>query len=317
MLKRDFTKSNKEYFKKNKIALIAIAVFLLVGIVVFAVFGMNGNFELKGYNEFSITVGEKTTQKFSTHQQEIGKIVNSFEGKFDNVSIYGQGDDTKYLVRYLKDLNGNDQLEINKLIAEKLDVAEDLVSKHIEVGPVVKNSDYIYTAVAILLLVVISTIFTYARYNGASAMSMIFAHLLGTIAFISIGAILRLSIGMSYFAMLIILNMLIAYCAINLFETMHKSNWLMSQDYNNAMQSALNSSKFRMSVLSVGVMLIGVLLVLFTSSTIKYVALNLMFMAVIVLAVTWCVVPFVWNVFITYCRKREYKVKATDVETKK
>ena len=59
MLKRDFTKSNKEYFKQNRIALISIALFLVLGIVIFAIFGMNGNFEIKGYNEFSITVGEK------------------------------------------------------------------------------------------------------------------------------------------------------------------------------------------------------------------------------------------------------------------
>ncbi|MBQ8615623.1 MAG: hypothetical protein IJ415_03555 [Clostridia bacterium] len=317
MLKRDFTKSNKEYFKKNKIVLISVAVFLLLGIIIFSIFGMNGNFEINGYNEFSITVGEKATEKFGTHQQEIGKIVNSFDGKFDNVSIYGEGDNTKYVVRYLKDVNGNEQIEINKLVAEKLGIEVDNISEHMSVGPVVKNTDYIYTAVAILLIVVITTIFAYARYNGASALSVMLACLIGTLAFMSIGAILRLSVGMSYFAMLIILNVLIAYFAINLFETMHKSSWLMSGDYDNAMQTALKASKFRMSILSVSIMLIGVLFVLLTSSTIKYAALNIMFMAVVLLAVGWYVVPFVWNVFISYCRKREYKVKASAVETKK
>ena len=317
MLRRDFTKSNKEYFKKNRIALISIAVFLVLGIVIFAIFGMNGNFEIKGYNEFSITVGEKATEDIATHQQEIGKIVNSFDGKFDNVSIYGEGDDTKYVVRYMKDVKGGEQLEINKLVAEKLNIDETMISQHTEVSPVVKNTDYIFTAAAILLIVVLATIFAYVRYNGASALSVMIVCLLGTLGFVSVGAILRLSIGMSYLAMLVILNVLIAYAAINLFETMHKSSWLMAQDYDNAMQTALKASKFRMSVLSVSVMLIGVLFVLMTSSTIKYASLNLMFMAVILLAVSWYVVPFIWNVFIPYCRKREYKVKATEVETKK
>ena len=34
MLKRDFTKSNKEYFAKNKITLISVALFLVVGILI-------------------------------------------------------------------------------------------------------------------------------------------------------------------------------------------------------------------------------------------------------------------------------------------
>ena len=316
MLRRDFTKSNREYFKANKIVLISVAAFLVLGMILWAALGMNGNFEINGYTEFSVTVGEKATEKFGTYQQEIGKIVNSFDGKFDNVSIYGEGDDTKFVVRYLHDVNGNAELEINKLVAEKLGVEVEKVSEHTNVSPLVKNTDYIFTAVAILLILVISTIFAYARYNGASAMSVLLASIIGTLAFVSFGSILRLQVGMSYFAMLILLNVLISYFAINLFETMHKSSWLMSGDFDNAMQTALKASKFRMSAISVGLMLIGVLFVLLTSSTIKYMALNLMFMAVVLLAVGLFVVPFVWNVFITYCRKREYKVKASNIETK-
>jgi hypothetical protein len=40
-------------------------------------------------------------------------------------------------------------------------------------------------------------------------------------------------------------------------------------------------------------------------------------MAVILLAVALYVIPFVWSVFITRCRQREYKIKPTSVETKK
>lgn len=317
MLRRDFTKSNKEYFHQNRVALISIAVFILVGIVVFAFFGMNGNFEINGYQEFSITVGETKAEERLIHQQEIGKIINSFDGKFDCVSVYGEGDDMQYVVRYLNDVNNNTILEINKLVAEKLDVNVDAVSEHVSVSPIVKGVDYIYTSVAILIILVIATVFAYVRYNGASALSLLLACVIGTLGLMSFGAILRLQIGMSYLAMLVILNVLISYGAINLFETMHKSSWLMSRDYDQAMQNALKQSKTRMSVMSVGLMLIGVLLVLVASSTIKYVALNIMFMAVVFLAVVWCVVPFVWNVFIPRCRQREYKIKATEIETKK
>jgi len=316
MLRRDFTKSNKEYFKQNKSILIGIAVFLLVGILVFAIFGMNGNFELKGYNEFSVTVNEKTTKEFGTYQREIGDIVNSYNGKFDNVSIYGEGDDTKFVVRYMKDLNETQRLEINKLVAEKLNVEINQVSSHTHVGPAVKNTDYVYTALSILLIIVLVTIFAYARYNGASALAVIISNLLGTLAFISIGAILRFQVGMSYFAMLVILNLLISYLAIILFEQMHKSSWLMSGNYSTAIETAVKSSKTRICVLSISLMVIGLLFVLLAPSTIKYVSINLMFMAVVLLAVGLYVIPFVWSVFITKARKRNYKIKASSVESK-
>ena len=112
------------------------------------------------------------------------------------------------------------------------------------------------------------------------------------------------------------LNVLIAYGAINLFESMHKSSWLTSRDYDKAIQYSMKQSKTRMTVLCVGLMLIGVLLVLIASSAIKYVALNVMFMAVVLLATVWGVVPFVWSVFIPRCKQREYKIKATEVDKK-
>ena len=316
MLKRDFTKSNKEYFRQNRIALISLALFLVVGIIVFAFFGMNGNFEIKGYSEFSITVTESRLEDKTIHQQEISKIVNSFDAEFDSISISGEGDNTQYVVRYLNKVNNSVELEINKLVAEKLEVEIDQISEHTQVGPAVKSTDYIYTAAAILIIVLFATILSYVRYNGASALSVLLACLIGTLGFMSFGAILRLVVGLSYFAMLVILNTLIAYGSINLFETMHKSSWLTSRDYDKAIQNALKQSKTRMTVLSVGLMLIGVLLVLIATSPIKYIALNVMFMAVVLLAVVWCVVPFVWSVFITRCRQREYKIKATDVDQK-
>ena len=317
MLKRDFTKSNTEYFRKNRNILIAIGVFLVIGILVFAIFGMNGNFEISGYNEFSITVGEKKAEDYHEHNNSVGKIINSHGGKFDTLLIHGDGDDTKYIVRYLDDINETKILEINKLVAEEVGVDLNKISSHTHVNGSVTNADYVYTAVAILLLVVIASIFAYARYNGASAMSVIIACLLGTFGFISIGSILRLSIGMNYFALLVILNLMIIYVAINLFESMHNSSWLVSRDYSAAMENALKTTKFRISVVGIGLLLIGLLLVLIAPITIKYVAVNVMFMAVTVLAVGWFVVPFVWNVFITRCKQRRSKVKASDIAADK
>lgn len=317
MLRRDFTKSNKEYLKKNKIVLISVAVFLLIGLIIGAIFGLNGNFEVKGYNEFSVTIKESQRKNFNEYTKEIADVINSYDAKFDTVSLYGEGDNTKLVVRYLKDVNGADEIEINKLVSKKLDVEVEDVTEHVFVKPVMQNKDIVYTIAAILIIVLIATIFAYVRYNGASAMSIIIACLLGTFGYLSLSAILRLTIGMSYFAMLVILNMLIIYTAINIFENMHKSSWLMSEDYSTAMNTALKTTKFRMAILTIGIMLIGVLFAMIAPAAIKYVSLNIMYLSVVVLAVTWYVVPFVWSIFITRCRKRAYKVKATEIEDKK
>ncbi len=316
MLNRDFTKTNKEYFKSNKTILISILVFLLIGILMFAIFRMNGNFEVSGYNEFTVTVNEAKADDFVVCQRDIGDIINSYGGEFDTMTIYGEGDDTQFVVRYMDKLSASDQDEVNALVAEKLGVDIENISGHKKISSIVTNKDYVYTTLSILLIVVIATIFAYARYNGASAMAMIIACLLGTLSFMSIGSIFRLSVGMSYFAMLVILNMLIAYCAINLFETMHKSSWLTSGDYSTAIKTAVSSSKYRMTAICFGVLFIGLAFVLIAPSALKYVALNIMFMAVVLLAIGLYVIPFAWSVFITRSRRREYKIKV-DKETSK
>ena len=316
MLKRDFTKSNKEYFKKNRNFLIIIATFLLAGILVFALCGLNGNFEIKGYNEFSISVTEKTSESFVKHQNKVGDIINSYNGDFDNMLIYGEGDNTQYVVRYLNDLNNDKILEINQKIADEIGVELSDISEHVEVGPSLRKQDILYTSAAILLLVTIATIFAYARYNAASAMAIILGSLFGTLGFISLGAILRLTIGMSYFAMLVILNAMIIYFAIDLFETMHKSNWLVSGDYAKALDVGIKSSKLRTVFISFAMLIIGLLLVIIAPITVKFVAINIMFMAVTVLGVAWYIVPFVWSALITRCRKREYKIKTNETENK-
>lgn len=308
MLNRDFTKSNKDYFNKNKIALIIIAAFLIVGIVIGSFFGMRGNFEIAGCNEFTVTVGTDSSN-YNDYIEEIQNVVNSYGGNFDTASVYGEGDDTKLVIRYMTDLSQEDQLEINEVIVERLSIDAGNISSHVSIAPTVRNVDYIYTAVAILLLIAVASIFAYFRYNGASAMTIIISTILGTLAFMSIGAILRLTIGMSYFAMLVILNMLIVYSCFDVFENIRETSWLQADDYSNAIKSGMRSARFKQCAISIAVLLIGLLFVIFAPSALKYVSLNIMFIAVVTLAVSCYVLPFVWSVFITHCKKREFKVK--------
>ena len=48
---------------------------------------MNGNFEVGGYNEFTVKVNENIAKDYSSHQTKIGSIVNSYNGRFDCVLV--------------------------------------------------------------------------------------------------------------------------------------------------------------------------------------------------------------------------------------
>ena len=307
MLNRDFTKSNREYIKKNKFVLIGTAALLVIGIIIACIFGFNGNFEMKGYNEFSVNVGSVSSKTAREFKADIKSVANSFGAGVDTISILGEGDLTQFVVRYTNCVSEENQTKLNAEIATKLEINISKISDHIEVEPVVKAADYIYTAAAILILVAMATIFSYVRYNGASAIAMLSACALGTFGFMSIGAILRLSIGLSYFAMLVILNVLIAYSAFNIFESIKESSFLENNDYSNAIQTAMKKSNFRLFLLSIAIMIIGVLFVILAPNTARFVSLNIMFMAVVLLAVCSYVIPFIWSMLITHCNRRKVK----------
>ena len=309
MLNRDFSKSNREYFKKNKFPIIILLAFLLIGIIVVACFGMNSNFELSGYNEFSVRVGSDSAN-YNEYIDKIQSAINSENGDYDSFSIMGEGDDTRLIIRYNRNLNSEEQSNVNDIIAEDLSITIESISSHSYVSPVVENTDYIFTALTIILILILASIFAYFRYNTASAFTTIISSIIGTLMFISIGAILRLEIGMSYFAMLVIINLLIMFFAFNIFEHIREKNWLQTDEYSTAINSSMKANRFRLCALNIGIFLIGLLLVILAPSSIKYIALNIMFLAVVVLAVELYVVPFCWSVFITLCKKRAVKVKA-------
>ena len=313
---RDFTKSNKDYFNKNKFILIGVAIFLIIGIVLWSVFGLNGNFEIKGYTEFSIKAGENKAN-YSAICETAQEVVNSYGGNYDNYQIFNEGDNTEIVIRYTNALTSENQAKINADIASNLELDDYQISEHISVKPVVDKIDYLYTAAAILIIAVVAILFAYFRYNGASALSLMIAYIMGTLGYISISAILRLSIGASFLAMLVILNTVITYFAFNLFESIRNSSWLGNGDYATALKSAFKETKLRTSLLSIAILLLGVLFVVVAPVTLKYVSLNIMFMAVVVLATAWYVIPFVWSALITSSRKKVYRVKATKEESDK
>lgn len=313
MTRRDFKKSNLDYFNKNKIALICIGVFVLLGILLGVIFGFNQNFEMKGYNEFQITLSSTQT-KYNSYAKDVAKIVNSYGGNYDSYQIYGEGDNTKFVVRYSHEISNENQTKINNEVADAIEIEVTKISNHVAVSPAVNGTSYLFTAAAILIIITIATLFAYFRYNGASAMAMLIGGVLANLLLMSFGTILRLQVGSSYFAMLVLLNVIVVYFAIDLFENIKQKSWLESDSYDVAISSATTSSKPKFIFISLATMLIGLLMVLIANNPIKYIAINLLFVGVVTLFIGLYAIPFVWSVFIPRCRKRKAKVKMQEVE---
>lgn len=311
---RDFTKSNKDYFAKNRVGIIGVSVFLIIGIIICALFGLNGNFEISGYNEFSIKPGANT-DNYSTICNTAEDIVNAYGGEFEAYQISAEGENTEIVIKYSNTLTSENQAKLNAELQEALSIDANQITEHVVVKPIVEDLDFVYTLTAILILLVVASLFAYFRYNGASAITIILACLISSLTFISINSILRLTVGMSFFAMMVILNAIVIYFAINIFESMRKENWLGNNESATALKSAIKETKTRISIFSVAIMLLGVLFVVTAPVAMKYVSLNIMFMSVVVLAAAWYVIPFIWSTLITSSRKKEYKVKATKEET--
>ena len=312
MLNRNFNEPVKSYINKNKFSIIIVALILLLGLLCGCIFGFNGNFEVAGYNEFTVAVGNANSNTIKEYKKNIKNIVNSQGGNFDNAIILGEGENTKLVVRYMNALTNEKQTQVNNAVLEILKIenpAEDAVyvSNHVAVSSVVKASDIIYTTVAILLLVVVASLFAYFRYNGASAISIILSCLIGSALYLSVSTILRLEIGMSYFAMLVILNLLICYLCFTIFEHIREENWLSNKDYSIALNSALKGSRARVLFVNIALLVLGLLCVIVAPVNIKYVALNVMFMPVAILAIVWYIMPFIWSMFITHTKLKNYK----------
>ncbi len=315
MLNRDFSKTNFEYIKKNRIPLISVALFLILGLVIALIFGFNGNFELKGYNEFGVTIGTMTKAERNDVIDDVKKIINAENGDYDAYSIVGEGSNTEIIFRYTNDLSDEVEAKINAEISEELNLEANLISSHSAVGSSVRAQDYIFTATAILIILLLASVFAMFRYNVASAISLMITSAIGTLGFMSFASILRLSVGLSYFGMLVALNVLIVYFAFNIFETIRKESWLKNKNYGEAIKSALSHNRFRFNFIAIAMMIVDLLFVIIGTTAIKYVSINIMFMAVSVLAASCYVLPFVWSMLIGY-NKLKYSKSVSNSDQK-
>ncbi|MBQ3502620.1 MAG: hypothetical protein IJA72_03045, partial [Clostridia bacterium] len=101
MISRDFSKSGKEYIKQNKFVLIALAVIIALGVIMLAVFGFNGGSDVKGYNTFSITMGEDyQVSKLGNYTDEIKYALADRNADLQSIQVTGEGDYTTLVVKY-------------------------------------------------------------------------------------------------------------------------------------------------------------------------------------------------------------------------
>ena len=314
MLKKDFSASNKQYFAKNKFALLGVGLFIILGVLIAAIFGFNGNFEFKGYYEIEVAVGTGFT---SSYAGKIGNIINSYGGRYESYQVASVGDNTTVIIRYMKPISSEKQIEVNKKI-EQLSTNEVQISViiqdgcengHVKVGGSVTGKYYLYTALTILAVLMVATIFAYLRYNGASAITLVLSCLMATLGLLCVTALLRLTIGQSYFVMVVILNLLVILGCFGLFENIRETSWLKAGNYAQALEDAQNKIRLRLCVISIAVFVAGLLFAFISPTSIKYVALGLLFVSVVLLAVMLYVVPFVWSVLITFNKKQTTSTK--------
>ncbi|MBR1987629.1 MAG: hypothetical protein IKA36_01185 [Clostridia bacterium] len=304
MLNKDFSKSNLDYINKNRFKLLGVTLFLILGLIIALIFGFNGNFEMKGYNEFNVTVGtmEKSDRKDAL--KDIEKIVNSYDASYDSYSIIGDGGSTEVVIRYTKNISQEKQIKINEEICTELGIEQSMVTEHTHVGASVRAEDYIFCATAILIILLVASIFAMIRYNVPSAIALVATSAVGNLGFMSFASILRLSVGLSYFAMLVALNVLMIYFAFNVFETIRKESWLKGNDYAMAIKSSMKHNRARFNFIAIAIAVVGLLFVIIGTPTIKYISINIMFMAVSVLAASCYILPFFWNMLIAYKKSK-------------
>ncbi len=312
MLKRDFTKSNLKYIKSNAIAISVVSAVLVLAIIVGIFFGFNLNFEMKGYNEFSVNIVDNQTTNVKKHIAEIGNIVNSYGGKYDSTQIQGQGDNTVLVVRYSNDINDDVQIEINQKIAEKLEIDVTKISGHTEVGSRLNSRDIIFTIAAILVLITIVALFTYFRYNICESVTSIITLLFANFGYLALVVILRLSIGMSFFAILFSVNVYTGFALISIFESIRSSNWLKASNYSKAIETAMKENKSRITAINIALLIFSVLMIIVVPDALKFIAVNIMFVPVICLASTLYILPFCWNFFVTIFKTKTYRVKSNE-----
>ncbi|MBQ8430785.1 MAG: hypothetical protein IJX26_02420, partial [Clostridia bacterium] len=310
MISRDFAQPKKEYLKKNKIALIIISAVVLVGLIVFGIFGLNGNPDFKGCNLVSINIGEDITNKeFDKLSDKIETILA--ENKLDlySVQIKGEGINTTLDVKYLGKVSDKKFEAVKVGFVAELDVEVSAISENQWLEKTVSSSDYIYTAVAILLVVLLASLFVLFRHNLSYALSLMGASLMSAIALICVFAIFRFEVNSAFFFAVAIASVYSIFEALILFENMRNvaQNPKYKDDKQNQIVLGVKRSANRMQFTTLGLFAVGLIFVIFGTSISRQVAISLMFSIIAGLSSVLFILPLIYNLTIDKVKIRKIK----------
>lgn len=322
MLNRDFTKSSREYVKKNWLVLACVGVIILMGIIMMCAMGFNAGADLKGYNTFSVKVGSQYQEnKSSAYIKNIKNTLVEFDSELYSVQLAGEGDSTRLVVKYRDCINN--QAEFNAAIAEDLGLDASLVTEHTWVEKSVRSNDYIFAVTCGLIIVTCVAVYLAIRYNLACAITSIVSSFLSIALLLSLVAIFRLRIESSFLAINIITLLLVLCENVIVFDSLEKSREQLKDknDRNAQLQSALTKNAFRQRFMYAGMFAVVLLFVIMASASIKQASLVLLFALVVVLFLTVYGLPFLWSLTITQVSdkiraKKDKKVKepSKDIE---
>lgn len=318
MLNRDFSKTKVEYLKKNKIALIIIGCFLLAGILFLSICGMNTSPDFSGCKKFEILVGSEVSNKdLDDYSNKINSALNNNNCELYTLTFKGEGDNSTLEVKYTGKTNQEKIDKINSTIATKLELSVSNISEHEKVSKTVRSTDYIYTALACLLILIFALIFVWARHNLAYGMCLLGTSLFSFVALIFTMSILRIQIGASFFFMVVASILFTSFTSLILFENMREVR--KNKDYKNDLSKQLvlglkNMTK-ELQFGYIGLFLLGFLFVIFGTQASRLVALVFMFTVLISMMSVVFILPFIYNLIADKAKFK--KVSTANKATKK
>ena len=314
MINRDFSKSGKEYIKQNKVVLIALAVIIALGVIMLAVFGFNGGNDVKGYNTFSITMGENyNVGKLGDYTDEIKYALADHKADLQSVQVTGEGDYTTLVVKYSG--TAKEVYELNATIASELEISVLNISEHTHVDASLTTKDYLYAVAGGLIILTLAVIYIAFRHNIACAITALAGSALGVALLMAITAIFRLTINSSFLAINIITMLLILGESLVLFEGINKERSVNKADRSAQLSNTLKANAFRQKIMYGAIFAMSLIFVILMPNTIKQAGLIALFATVVALFVTIYALPLLWCLTITQVSdkirvKKVEKVKA-------
>jgi len=319
MLNRDFTKSKREYLKKNRALLIVLAVFLVVGIVVTAILGFNATPDFTGGHVVDIHLTEDISNKeLDKYEQKINSVLAENNLSLYSVQLKGEGDYSVLEVKYTGKVTESKIDKVNAGFEKELD---NIVNEfeHLEFSGVVSSSDYIYAIMAGLIILVLASIFVMARHNIAYAISMLGAGAFSVVGLMCVFGLLRLEISMSFFFILTASLVYTIYESLILFEKMRDVASIPENknDKSAHIVQGMKNNANRLQYTSLGLFFLGFVFVVFGTTLSRAIALGFMFAVVLTLLSISIVLPFIYNLTIEKVTVKTRKVKAEKVEPAK